>query len=1074
MGYSLKQRIGAGGYGEVWAAEAPGGLPKAVKFIFGFHDEKRAQTELKALNRIRAVRHPFLLSLERIDIVEDQMVVITELADMCLKTRFEQCVDSGLNGVPRAELLGYLRDAAAALDFIKEEFGLQHLDIKPENLLLLSGHIKVADFGLVKDLTEISQSMMSGLTPAYAPPELFDGLPNQSSDQYSLAIVFQEMLTGIRPFSGATAAQLASQHIKERPNLKPLPREDQATISRALSKDPELRFPSCGALIEALSAEKARTSAPSPRTRTKLRDKKRKRRRSNSSTITFTEGTRPFAISETHVAKLSKLDYDLRTARFRPTLFLGLGKTGTHIVQQLRHRMDTRFGEAEKLPAVKLLCLDTDVADLRAACSPNCQGRLGYREIFEIPLRKAEEYRSDARMHLNWLSRRWIYNVPRSLRTEGIRPLGRLAMATHIEELAIRLRQTLSELVEAEHLAITAETLELEPEPQPRVVIVGSISGGTCSGIALDLAYITRSILRQLSVPNEEVIGVFTHSSSLRHQRRELSIANSLAFLNELYHFSCVEEYPGDDSCGILPSTDGTTTFASTYLSDLGDDLEDDTFQQELDSIAEYLYLSTATPSATFFDNCRTAETDSSGLPLRSMGVARSVRHAPSLIELASDRLQRQVLKNWSESTAEQVSAKEIAAEILSRFGLTSNDLVPVLHDMLERMLNDPVPTVQQLLMQQLSAETPERNEHRVRQSISGLFGFDQPTGAPRAKLTVALDTLRKHWAEEKGPKLAKCVLAIADQPGTRISGAWEVAKQINSQLADQIEQMNSLIASCSHEIKRLTELLSTDAVSEEDTHNFFTKLSETLLQRFSLEGVLKLSEAMTPAMAHATREIDQLLDQLATAIPNQALDDAQSWSPPDPTSPSTMAEQCVLNRLGHRMSKLGGRVEQQLQHNLLDRHGGMRAVLQDVELRYVLRDELANASRQTIVKQLKEISLEDALDEDCVAELAKWMSEAAVPSVTNCGGAIRWMHAYPLRGKPVKQLVGDLSSANDQEPTVIPATVGELISCVEVERVPLDNLAMRLYQHLPDSMEYASRLHTRNDINWTHISSMR
>ena len=196
LGYNLKHRIGSGGYGEVWAAEAPGGLPKAVKFIFGYHDEKRAQTELKSLNRIRSVRHPFLLSLERIDVVDGQMVVISELADMCLKTRFEQCVESGLKGIPRAELMGYVREAADALDFLSDEFRLQHLDVKPENLLLVSGHIKVADFGLVKDIHDGTQSMMSGLTPAYAPPELFDGRPSKASDQYSLAIVFQEMLTG--------------------------------------------------------------------------------------------------------------------------------------------------------------------------------------------------------------------------------------------------------------------------------------------------------------------------------------------------------------------------------------------------------------------------------------------------------------------------------------------------------------------------------------------------------------------------------------------------------------------------------------------------------------------------------------------------------------------------------------------------------------------------------------------------------------------------------------------------------------------------------------------------------------
>jgi serine/threonine protein kinase len=54
--------------------------------------------------------------------------------------------------------------------------------------------------------------MMGGLTPVYAPPEVFEGRPSRKSDQYSLAIVFQEMLTGSLPFPGRTAAQLAAQH----------------------------------------------------------------------------------------------------------------------------------------------------------------------------------------------------------------------------------------------------------------------------------------------------------------------------------------------------------------------------------------------------------------------------------------------------------------------------------------------------------------------------------------------------------------------------------------------------------------------------------------------------------------------------------------------------------------------------------------------------------------------------------------------------------------------------------------------------------------------------------------------
>ena len=147
----------------------------------------------------------------------------------------------------------------------RKEHSLQHLDIKPENLLLVGGRTKVADFGLVKDLQDVNCSMVGGLTPVYAAPELFDGRPNVHSDQYSLAIVYQEMLTGVLPYEGRTTAQLAAQHLHSRPHLDSLPFADQETIARALSKNPSQRFPSCRAMIDSLVAgeggARARTRA---------------------------------------------------------------------------------------------------------------------------------------------------------------------------------------------------------------------------------------------------------------------------------------------------------------------------------------------------------------------------------------------------------------------------------------------------------------------------------------------------------------------------------------------------------------------------------------------------------------------------------------------------------------------------------------------------------------------------------------------------------------------------------------------------------------------------------------------
>src|SRR4029079_2330406 len=134
-GYRLIERLGGGGFGEVWRAEAPGGLHKAIKFVFGDLSDAgdngvRAEQELRALSRVKTVRHPYILSLERYDIIDGQLLIVMELADHSLWDRFKECRAQGLPGIPRAELLRYMEEAAEALDLMNSEYQLQHLDIK--------------------------------------------------------------------------------------------------------------------------------------------------------------------------------------------------------------------------------------------------------------------------------------------------------------------------------------------------------------------------------------------------------------------------------------------------------------------------------------------------------------------------------------------------------------------------------------------------------------------------------------------------------------------------------------------------------------------------------------------------------------------------------------------------------------------------------------------------------------------------------------------------------------------------------------------------------------------------------
>jgi serine/threonine protein kinase len=254
-GYKLLKRIGSGTFGEVWSAEAPGGVPVAVKVLIRPVDHAEAQRELQALELIKRLQHPFLLGTHNYTTLEDRLFIVMELADGSLRDRVRQCRQAGQPGIPLPELFRYFRESSEALDFLHSEKVL-HRDIKPENILILKGHAKVADFGLARGGKSWGgQAMMSATgcgTPAYMAPEVWRGKVSEHTDQYSLALAYAELRVNRRLFPENDFMQLMLSHLEKTPDLAPLAQAEQKVILRALAKDPAQRFPNCLEFADAL------------------------------------------------------------------------------------------------------------------------------------------------------------------------------------------------------------------------------------------------------------------------------------------------------------------------------------------------------------------------------------------------------------------------------------------------------------------------------------------------------------------------------------------------------------------------------------------------------------------------------------------------------------------------------------------------------------------------------------------------------------------------------------------------------------------------------------------------------
>lgn len=251
-GYTPVKRIGTGGFAEVWKVQAPGGFLKAMKVIVRPIDQEESQREVESMELIKNLRHHFLMPTHAYWVLEDRLIILMDLADSSLRDTLNEYRKQGKQAIPLPELMKYMRQTAEALDYLHHK-NVRHRDIKPENILLTEGNVRVADFGLAK--AQGTQRMMTGTfagTPLYMPPETWEDKTHLHGDQYSLAATYFELRAGQRVFKETGLPALMHSHLHETPDVSPLGAAEQGVVLKALSKNPEDRYPSCMSFFHAL------------------------------------------------------------------------------------------------------------------------------------------------------------------------------------------------------------------------------------------------------------------------------------------------------------------------------------------------------------------------------------------------------------------------------------------------------------------------------------------------------------------------------------------------------------------------------------------------------------------------------------------------------------------------------------------------------------------------------------------------------------------------------------------------------------------------------------------------------
>ena len=261
--YTIDRELGRGGMATVYLAQDS--KHERLVALKVLHPELAASLGpdrfLREIKTAAKLNHPHILPLHDSGEVDGFLYYVMPYVEgESLRERLDR-----EEFLPVEDVVNLTRGIASALDYAHRQ-NVVHRDIKPENLMLYEGEAMVMDFGIAKAVSSagsetLTQTGMMVGTPAYVSPEQAAGEVNLDgrSDQFSLACVVYEMLSGQRPFTGPTAQAILAKRFTEpvtsiRSVKSSIPESVERALNKAMATDSEGRYRTVGLFAQALAS----------------------------------------------------------------------------------------------------------------------------------------------------------------------------------------------------------------------------------------------------------------------------------------------------------------------------------------------------------------------------------------------------------------------------------------------------------------------------------------------------------------------------------------------------------------------------------------------------------------------------------------------------------------------------------------------------------------------------------------------------------------------------------------------------------------------------------------------------